>query len=243
MLNPASDMKHRHENVIAKAKTGLFISFLYLVSLSLSLSIHLQKMPIFNLMYLATTTSHKYLCFTLRRLLVTLLISSLLIELNAYAHDTESSLGTYMTKNPESTDAPEGDEVQFTCELNLPPEKFEWYHRRDNSLDQRDELIETHLMVSCCCCCCCPQTKNKLLTFSYLNSRATTSRPRIEYRSYKSTSTPKRLASIVALHGSACRLTRRSPPSCGWQRSPWRLARKCCGQLEWSIGMLRQETA
>lgn len=82
-------------------------------------------------------------------LLVVLLISSLISELNAYGHETESSLGTYMIKSPESTDAPSGDEVQLQCELNLPPEKLEFRFRPQNSSpDERDQLININKMVS-----------------------------------------------------------------------------------------------
>lgn len=75
-----------------------------------------------------------------------LLISS---QLNAFAHETESSLGTYMSIQPESTDAPAGDEVQLRCELNLPPDKVEFRFRPQNSSpDERDRLINVQQMVS-----------------------------------------------------------------------------------------------
>lgn len=81
-------------------------------------------------------------------LIVLLLISSIFLELNAFGHDVESSLGTFMTKSPESTDAPPGDEVQLQCELNLPPEKLEFRFRPQNSSpDERDQLINIHKMV------------------------------------------------------------------------------------------------
>lgn len=83
-----------------------------------------------------------------RPLLVLLMISSLLVELNAFSHESESSLGTYMIKSPESTDAPPGDEVQLECELNLPPEKLEFRFRpQGSSSDQQDQLINIHKMV------------------------------------------------------------------------------------------------
>lgn len=76
-----------------------------------------------------------------------LLISSILVELNAFSQ-AESSLGTYMIKSPESTDAPPGDEVQLACELNLPPEKLEFRFRpQGSSHDERDQLINIHKMV------------------------------------------------------------------------------------------------
>lgn len=77
-----------------------------------------------------------------------LLISCLITELYAFSHETESSLGTFMTKSPESTDAPPGDEVQLQCELNLPPEKLEFRFRPQiSSPDARDKLINIHKMV------------------------------------------------------------------------------------------------
>lgn len=80
-------------------------------------------------------------------LVVVLLISAMFSTLNAYGHE-ESSLGTFMIKSPESTDAPPGDEVQLQCELNLPPEKLEFRFRPQNSgPDERDRLINIHKMV------------------------------------------------------------------------------------------------
>lgn len=80
--------------------------------------------------------------------LLLLLISSSVVELNAFNHDSESALGTFMTKSPESTDAPPGDEVQLQCELNLPPEKLEFRFRPQNSShNERDQLINIHKMV------------------------------------------------------------------------------------------------
>lgn len=103
-------------------------------------------MPIFYLMYAAT---QKYIYFNTKPLLVALLISCLCSGvLNAYGHDAESSLGTFMTQVPESSDAPQGDEVQLQCELNLPPEKLEFRFRPQNSSpDDRDQLINIHKMV------------------------------------------------------------------------------------------------
>lgn len=96
----------------------------------------------------------RFIYFTQRQFVVVLLINALLIELNAHSHDgvssaSESSLGTYMIKSPESTDAPPGDEVQLQCELNLPPEKLEWRFRPQNSNpNDRDGLINIHKMVT-----------------------------------------------------------------------------------------------
>lgn len=103
-----------------------------------------RKMPIFYLMYFAM---QKLIYFNQKPLIVLLLISSLLLELNAFGHE-ESSLGTFMIKSPESTDAPPGDEVQLQCELNLPPEKLEFRFRPQNSSpEERDRLINIHKMV------------------------------------------------------------------------------------------------
>ena len=90
----------------------------------------------------------KVIYFNQKQLIVLLLISSLVSELNAFGHDAESSLGTFMIKSPESTDAPPGDEVQLQCELNLPPEKVEFRFRPQNSNpDERDKVINIHKMV------------------------------------------------------------------------------------------------
>ena len=92
---------------------------------------------------------HKIIYFNYKPLIVLLLISSSFVELNAFSHDTESGLGTFMTKSPESTDAPPGDEVQLQCELNLPPDKLEFRFRPQNSNpDDRDQLININKMVS-----------------------------------------------------------------------------------------------
>lgn len=77
-----------------------------------------------------------------------ILLSHLLINTHAYKYDAETSLGTSMLVNPESTDAPTGDEVQLQCELNLPPEKVEFLFRPQNSTpNDRDILIDIHKMV------------------------------------------------------------------------------------------------
>jgi hypothetical protein len=83
-----------------------------------------------------------------KHILVLLLINSIFLEFKVFAHE-ESSLGTFMIKSPESTDAPPGDEVQLQCELNLPPEKVEFRFRPQNSSpDEKDRLINIHKMVS-----------------------------------------------------------------------------------------------
>lgn len=113
-------------------------------------------------------------------LLGLLLISTILCELNAFAHETESSLGTFMTKSPESTDAPPGDEVQLQCELNLPPDKLEFRFRPQNSSpEDRDQLVNIHEMV-----------RNSLFSLhwhwydlSRLHSLATISRQKIVFLS------------------------------------------------------------
>ena len=91
----------------------------------------------------------KIIYFNQKPLMVLLLISSVILELNAFGYDTDSSLGTDMIKSPESTDAPPGDEVQLQCELNLPPEKLEFRFRPQNSSpNERDRLINIHKMVN-----------------------------------------------------------------------------------------------
>lgn len=66
----------------------------------------------------------------------------------ASKYDSETGLGTSMIVNPDSTDAPTGDEVQLQCELNLPPEKVEFLFRPANSTpEDRDISIDIHKMV------------------------------------------------------------------------------------------------
>jgi hypothetical protein len=78
----------------------------------------------------------------------TIIYLMLLINPLLHAYETESTLGTYMSIQPESTDAPAGDEVQLRCEMNLPPDKVEFRFRPLNaSPDERDRLINVRNMV------------------------------------------------------------------------------------------------
>lgn len=94
---------------------------------------------------------HTNIYFNQKPLYVLLLISLMLpMNLNASSHsrETESGLGTSMLRSPESTDAPEGDEVQLQCELNLPPDRVEFRFRPQNSSDDdKDRVINIHKMV------------------------------------------------------------------------------------------------
>jgi hypothetical protein len=67
---------------------------------------------------------------------------------------SQSKLGVYMLRSPESTVAPQGDEVQFECELNLEPERLEWRFRPLDSLGDKDDYIYLHKNVSISCCKC-----------------------------------------------------------------------------------------
>lgn len=131
---------HRSKVNAASSQTSNLICELILyLSLPVSDS---QRMPIFYLMYIAM---QKLIYFNQRPLFVVLLISLLLSELNAFGHDSESGLGTFMMKSPESTDAPPGDEVQLECELNLPPDNVEFRFRPQNSKpDEKDRVINIH---------------------------------------------------------------------------------------------------
>lgn len=83
-----------------------------------------------------------------RNLTFILLLLHLMSNIHAYKYDAETNLGTSILNNPESTDAPTGDEVQLQCELNLPPEKVEFLFRPQNSTpNERDILIDIHKMV------------------------------------------------------------------------------------------------
>lgn len=62
-------------------------------------------MPI---LYFINSAMHQPISISTKSPVVLLLISLIIRELSAFNHDTESSLGTFMTKSPESTDAPPG---------------------------------------------------------------------------------------------------------------------------------------
>lgn len=160
----------------------------------------------------------KIIYFNQKPLIVLLLISSLILELNAFGHDTESSLGTFMIKSPESTDAPPGDEVQLQCELNLPPEKLEFRFRPQNSSpDERDRLINIHKMVrdqrafswSLKC----------HIHISISPSLVTTSRQKIGFQSFTSLWIKRRLVIIGVWHGLAHQRTRQYQRSCVLRQS------------------------
>lgn len=40
--------------------------------------------------------------------------------------NSNNKFGVHMIRSPESNIAPQGDEVQFECELNLEPDRLEW---------------------------------------------------------------------------------------------------------------------
>jgi hypothetical protein len=67
---------------------------------------------------------------------------------NSGSNTPQSKLGVYMLRSPESTVAPQGDEVQFECELNLEPERLEWRFRPLDSLGDKDDFIYLHKNVS-----------------------------------------------------------------------------------------------
>lgn len=46
-----------------------------------------------------------------------------------------------MSRSPESTTAPAGDEVLFECELNLIPERLEWRFRPQDAAGSRDDYV------------------------------------------------------------------------------------------------------
>ncbi|KAL7032797.1 hypothetical protein ACKWTF_007401 [Chironomus riparius] len=99
-------------------------------------------MPIFKKNLWSIMNSQRNLTFIL-------LLLHLMSNIHAYKYDAETNLGTSIVNNPESTDAPTGDEVQLQCELNLPPEKVEFLFRPQNSTpNERDILIDIHKMMS-----------------------------------------------------------------------------------------------
>lgn len=63
---------------------------------------------------------------------------------------TLTKLGVYMLRSPETTVAPQGDEVQFECELNLEPERLDWRFRPQTKIgdNTKNDYIYIHKTVS-----------------------------------------------------------------------------------------------
>uniref|UniRef100_A0A182VZ42 Interference hedgehog n=1 Tax=Anopheles minimus TaxID=112268 RepID=A0A182VZ42_9DIPT len=54
---------------------------------------------------------------------------------------SNSGLGVYIIRAPESTIAPADDEVLFECELNLVPEQLDWRFRAQGTTGQRKDYV------------------------------------------------------------------------------------------------------
>lgn len=78
--------------------------------------------------------------FEEKTLLKRLIVVVLLVLKNVTG--SGSSFGMQMVKSPESSVAPEGDEVIFECELSLAPDKFIW--RFQSELNKHNEFKYLH---------------------------------------------------------------------------------------------------
>lgn len=60
-----------------------------------------------------------------------------------------NKFGVHMIRSPESNIAPQGDEVQFECELNLEPDRLEWrFLPQDRLGDNKNDYIYMSSNVS-----------------------------------------------------------------------------------------------
>uniref|UniRef100_T1GEQ9 Ig-like domain-containing protein n=1 Tax=Megaselia scalaris TaxID=36166 RepID=T1GEQ9_MEGSC len=60
--------------------------------------------------------------------------------MDSYA--SAASFGMQMVKSPESSVAPEGDEVIFECEFNLAPDKFIWRFQSEQNKDNEFKYLQ-----------------------------------------------------------------------------------------------------
>lgn len=104
-------------------------------------------------------TSHLYIFSTristtlvYQLILLVLLITNILPQCRCLASSSSSSssrFGVHMVRSPESNIAPQGDEVQFECELNLEPDRFEWrFLTQDRVGDNKNDYIYMNANVS-----------------------------------------------------------------------------------------------
>lgn len=90
-----------------------------------------------------------------RKVFVVILLLNLLIN-GSSAHqlnhnndiNIRPSFYINMTKSPESTIAPQGDEVQFECDLNLKPDELQWKFRPQDTPHNKDGFVYVHKSVS-----------------------------------------------------------------------------------------------
>ena len=64
-----------------------------------------------------------------------------MVEATNAPSERKNTLGVQMLGQPESTIAPQGDEVVFECELNLEPERLEWRFRPQDTLEIKENYV------------------------------------------------------------------------------------------------------
>lgn len=99
------------------------------------------------------STQLSFSCLVKELVLLLLLVTHILPQSRCLALSTTSNsnnkFGVQMIRSPESIIAPDGDEVQFECELNLEPERLEWrFLPRDKFGDNQNDYIYVNSTVS-----------------------------------------------------------------------------------------------
>lgn len=89
-------------------------------------------------------------CLVKELVLLVLLVTNILPQCRCLASSSSSSkFGVHVIRSPESTIAPQGDEVQFECELSLVPERLEWrFLPQDRLGDNQHEYTYMNINVS-----------------------------------------------------------------------------------------------
>lgn len=88
------------------------------------------------------------------QLIVLLLIITQILQqptclVSSSSNGNNNKFGVHMIRSPESNIAPQGDEVQFECELNLEPDRLEWrFLPQDRLGDSKNDYIYMNLNVS-----------------------------------------------------------------------------------------------
>lgn len=90
--------------------------------------------------------------FVNQLIFVLLILTQILQQPTCLVSSTSSSnnkFGVHMIRSPESNIAPQGDEVQFECELNLDPDRLEWrFLPQDRLGDNKNDYIYMNSNVS-----------------------------------------------------------------------------------------------
>lgn len=89
-------------------------------------------------------------CLIKELVLLVLLVTNILPQSRCLASSSNSNkFGVLVVRSPESTIAPQGDEVQFECELNLVPERLEWrFLPHDRLGDNQNDYTFMNINVS-----------------------------------------------------------------------------------------------